>query len=99
MASRPKLMFSDPVEIRKVRKKLGLNQAMFWERVGITQSGGSRYETGRDIPLPVLILLNLAYAPEHRAQRVFDAVRGQGRAKAPDVPEFAGLTEPPTLRV
>lgn len=71
----PKLMFTDPVEIRKIRKKLGLNQSEFWRRIGITQSGGSRYETGRDIPLPVLMLLHLAYAPDHRAQRLSDSLR------------------------
>lgn len=33
----------------KIRVDLGLNQSEFWSRVGITQSGGSRYETGREI--------------------------------------------------
>lgn len=37
-------------EIRNIRRASGLNQFEFWTRYGTTQSGGSRYETGRDIP-------------------------------------------------
>jgi len=48
-------------------RKLGINQQQFWSRLGVTQSGGSRYESGRDIPLPVLMLLHIAYAPEKQA--------------------------------
>ena len=36
--------------IRDIRKKLGLNQMDFWSRIGVTQSGGSRYESGRNMP-------------------------------------------------
>ena len=43
------------------RKKLGLTQEQFWKPVGVTQSGGSRYENGRDIPLPVQQLIELRY--------------------------------------
>ena len=39
--------------IRDIRKKLGLNQMDFWSRIGVTQSGGSRYESGRNMPKPV----------------------------------------------
>ena len=42
-----------------MRKRSGLNQLQFWERFGITQSGGSRYETGRGLPKPAKILLAL----------------------------------------
>jgi hypothetical protein len=36
---------------------------MFWSRVGITQSGGSRYENGQcQIPAPVAMLLDLVYS-------------------------------------
>ncbi|MFY9326543.1 MAG: transcriptional regulator [Georgfuchsia sp.] len=41
------------------RKKLGLNQSAFWSELGITQSGGSRYESGRNLPAPVALLLTL----------------------------------------
>jgi transcriptional regulator with XRE-family HTH domain len=29
------------------RHKLGLNQSAFWSELGVTQSGGSRYESGQ----------------------------------------------------
>lgn len=41
------------------RKKLGLNQSAFWSGLGVTQSGGSRYESGRGLPKPVALLLTL----------------------------------------
>lgn len=43
--------------ISELRKKEGLNQGRFWSRFGVTQSGGSRYESGRHIPLPTSMLL------------------------------------------
>ena len=52
------------VDTRKLRQGLGLNQAEFWERVEITQSGGSRYENGRAMPRPVRSLLGLVYLKE-----------------------------------
>ena len=47
--------------VRHLRKRLELNQQEFWSRLGVTQSGGSRYESGRRVPQPVKILLELAY--------------------------------------
>lgn len=46
---------------RDLRKKLGLNQMQFWSQIGVTQSGGSRYESGRSMPRPVRELLRLVY--------------------------------------
>jgi hypothetical protein len=43
------------------RYELKMNQTEFWAKVGITQSGGSRYELGRTIPKPVLMLLEKVY--------------------------------------
>jgi len=48
-------------KVRNQRTKLGLNQSAFWTRVGVTQSGGSRYEAGRSMPKAVKTLLDLAY--------------------------------------
>ena len=39
------------------RRTQGLNQSAFWSRYGVTQSGGSRYESGRNLPTPVAILV------------------------------------------
>ena len=44
-----------------IRRKLGLNQSEFWGAVGVTQSGGSRYESGRNMPRPVRELLRLVH--------------------------------------
>ena len=46
---------------RNLRQRLGLNQQQFWSAVGVTQSGGSRYESGRSLPKPVRELLRLVY--------------------------------------
>ena len=46
---------------REIRQKLRLNQEQFWTRIGVTQSGGSRYETGRSMPRPVQELLRLVH--------------------------------------
>jgi DNA-binding transcriptional regulator YiaG len=66
MARKQKLDFSN---IADARKKEGLNQLDFWTRYGVTQSGGSRYESGRNIPKPLAILLWL-----HRSGKVTDKV-------------------------
>lgn len=49
------------LNIGALRKSLRMNQKEFWAKVGVTQSGGSRYENGRDMPQPVQILLKLVY--------------------------------------
>jgi len=71
----PKLKFTMGNEVKDFRRKIHMNQSDFWSRVGTTQSGGSRYESGRDIPEPVQILLNVAYGPDGHAQKVMDALR------------------------
>ena len=66
MARKQKLDFSN---IAETRHKEGINQLDFWARYGVTQSGGSRYESGRNIPKPLAILLWL-----HRSGKVTDKV-------------------------
>jgi transcriptional regulator with XRE-family HTH domain len=46
---------------RVLRHRLGLNQQEFWSAVGVTQSGGSRYESGRTMPRPVSVLVRLVH--------------------------------------
>ena len=46
---------------RQLRQRLGLNQQQFWSAVGVTQSGGSRYESGRSMPRPVAELVRLVH--------------------------------------
>ena len=45
----------------QLRKKLKINQKDFWTPLGVTQSCGSRYEAGREIPKPVKILFYTKY--------------------------------------
>lgn len=74
----PKLRFTTANDIREARRRLGLNQGEFWRMVGVTQSGGSRYESGRDIPQPVQLLLHLTYGTEKQAADLLDWLRGRG---------------------
>lgn len=53
--------FSPVPNPRDIRKRLGVNQSEFWSRIGVTQSGGSRYESGRTLPKPVRELVRLVY--------------------------------------
>lgn len=46
---------------RAIRQRLGMNQQDFWGQIGVTQSGGSRYESGREMPKPVRELLRLVH--------------------------------------
>lgn len=39
------------------RRKAGTNQSAYWSRFGVTQSGGSRYESGRSVPTPTAMLM------------------------------------------
>lgn len=51
----------DDIDVREIRQNLGMNQSEFWSSIGVTQSGGSRYESGRSIPRPVQALLRLVH--------------------------------------
>lgn len=62
------------------RRKIGLNQSQFWAPLGVTQSGGSRYESGRALPRPVRILLVIAYGTEAGAAKAIADLQQQ---KAP----------------
>ncbi|QLQ25946.1 MAG: transcriptional regulator [Dechloromonas sp.] len=51
----------ETIDAREIRRRLGLNQQQFWSTIGVTQSGGSRYESGRNMPKPVRELLRLVH--------------------------------------
>lgn len=48
-------------QLIKLRKHLRLNQQQFWTEVGVTQSGGSRYESDQKMPKPVAKLVELVH--------------------------------------
>jgi transcriptional regulator with XRE-family HTH domain len=63
---------TDKINAREIRRKLGMNQQQFWSRLGVTQSGGSRYESGRNMPRPVQQLLRLVHVEQidiHKIKR------------------------------
>ncbi len=55
---------------REIRRRLGLNQQQFWGMIGVTQSGGSRYESGRAMPKPVQHLLRLVHVDRIDISRI-----------------------------
>ena len=65
-----------------MRKKDGTNQSVFWSRVGIGQAAGSRYESGRNIPRPVQMLLRIAYGTKAQADKQLEALRPSATAEA-----------------
>lgn len=82
-------------EIRQIRRALGLNQHDFWSPLGITQSGGCRYELerGDTIPKPIQILLNIMLNPPAESTKVVNAIRTvitRKEAKAVKVPKGFG---------
>jgi len=48
-----------PNDLADCRNKFGLNQSEFWTRYGVTQSAGSRYESGRTLPAALKLLVRL----------------------------------------
>lgn len=64
-------------EVKALRKAARLNQSEFWGRFGVTQSGGSRYESGREIPGTMNILLNIAFQPADTSAVVVQRLRGE----------------------
>lgn len=76
-----KLKF-DITDIAEHRKKLGVNQQTFWSSLGVTQSGGSRYESGRGLPKPVAVLLTLRETGKVTKTEIEAALIAVQKAKA-----------------
>lgn len=49
----------NPEQLREMRMARRESQTEFWKRFGVTQSRGSRFELGLEIPSSVAILVNL----------------------------------------
>lgn len=64
-------------QVRKLRLKLKMNQSEFWSALGVSQSGGSRYEGGRNIPEPVQLLLKMVYGPKVAGDKLLKTLREQ----------------------
>lgn len=63
------------MDVLKRRRISQLNQSDFWGRVNVKQSGGSRYESGRNLPAPVATLLTMAYGTDKQARQLFADLR------------------------
>lgn len=81
---------SEKIDAREIRRKLGMNQQEFWSQIGVTQSGGSRYESGRTMPRPVQHLLRLVHVERVDISRI--------RREDLDVIEYLKATNPTLLR-
>lgn len=46
-------------DLKKYRLSIDENQTEFWQRFGLTQPGGSRYEGKQPIPKPTALLIGL----------------------------------------
>lgn len=79
---------TEKIDAREIRRKQGLNQQQFWSKLGVTQSGGSRYESGRSMPRPVQHLLRLVHVEQidiQKARRDDFEVGEYLRTKKPDL--------------
>ncbi len=66
-------------DVAAARRASGANQTEFWSRFGVTQSGGSRYESGRTIPMPLKILMWLYEAGSINDQDLANVRKGLGK--------------------
>jgi DNA-binding transcriptional regulator YiaG len=55
----PTVRETPSADLRQFRISKRESQEKFWGRFGVTQSSGSRFETGLSIPAPVALLLKL----------------------------------------
>jgi DNA-binding transcriptional regulator YiaG len=68
-------------DVAAARRTSGLNQSEFWSRFGVTQSGGSRYESGRNIPKPLKTLMWLYDAGNISDQDLENVRKGLSKMK------------------
>ncbi|MGN6233649.1 MAG: XRE family transcriptional regulator [Trinickia sp.] len=59
--ARPLRTEIDSAFIQAYRRQVKESQKTFWSRFGVTQSRGSRFELGANIPKPVMLLLRLYF--------------------------------------
>lgn len=78
-------------DIAAARNRLGMNQTDFWARFGITQSGGSRYESGRLMPVPVGLLLALDELGFITEEQLANAIKAADSSKICRAKDRSGL--------
>ncbi|MGY8624185.1 helix-turn-helix domain-containing protein [Chromobacterium violaceum] len=78
---------------REIRRASGLNQEQFWSRIGVTQSGGSRYENERSMPKPVRTLLNVVHVHQIDLDKITPENAAAVRALLAGEPVVSDLME------
>jgi transcriptional regulator with XRE-family HTH domain len=85
MAKSKKIDLANLIELRRSYNE---NQETFWRRFGVTQSGGSRYESGRNIPTPIAMLVALWATGKITDEDLTEARKAIGRPAVIKVIEF-----------
>lgn len=80
----------EKIDARVLRRKLGINQQQFWSKLGVTQSAGSRYESGRNMSRPVQQLLRLVHVEQIDIGKI--------RREDYEVVEYLRSTKPSLLK-
>lgn len=75
--TKPILICTSGRQAYELRRHLFLNQTEFWAKIDISQSGGSRYEKGRDMPEQVQYLLHMAYGTNEQATELLEWLRNR----------------------
>ncbi|PLX76734.1 MAG: hypothetical protein C0607_03470 [Azoarcus sp.] len=88
-----KLITELVINTKQYRRSLRESQAVFWGRLGVTQSGGSRYESGRDMPQSAAMLAALyalGYVSDDELREVRELLAPFYGTKTPkqEVPEI-----------
>jgi transcriptional regulator with XRE-family HTH domain len=68
-------------ELRQLRKSRRESQSKFWKRFGVTQSRGSRFEQGLQLPVSVAILVKLYLEGKVNDGDLWRARRASGALK------------------
>lgn len=71
----PEVGVSDGLIVGAYRKRTGLPQWQFWGAVTISQPGGFRYETGREMPNQIPLLLCLVFGSDEQAHSLLASLR------------------------
>lgn len=88
---------SESARIR--RAVLDQDQRSFWTRLGVTQSAGSRYESGRGVHKPLAILFALVHTLDDKgAHAALDLLRNQEVATATALSSVLGNPPSPGSR-
>lgn len=61
----------------RLRSALGMTQTTFWKNINVTQSGGSRYEHGRKMPVHVELFIRMFYF-DQTMQEAYESIGHKG---------------------